>query len=468
MSDRYVDFINSPVGQVLAKNLGLPAPQPLDRYIPGKPLIDGAVLLGSSANNRFTDAIAQTLKAARVTTRAGFDAAVQTSAARAGLEVSTFTATDDDRQRFKGLVFDASGLHDSESLIALHAFFQPVMRRLAPCARVVVVGQAPESCETPRHATAQRALEGFVRALAKEVKKGSTAQLVYGTPGAEAALDSTLRFFLSPKSAYVSGQVARVSDTGIAVPTVDTQTPLAGKIALVTGASRGIGAAIAEVLARDGAHVICLDVPQQEADLLAVANRLNGSSLPLDITAADAPARIAQHCQEVHGGLDVLVHNAGITRDKMLANMKEAQWSLLMNINLSSEERINDALLDGGVLRENGRIICVSSISGIAGNAGQTNYAASKAGVIGLVQSMKAPLMARGITINAVAPGFIETQMTAAIPFAIREAGRRMNAMAQGGQPVDVAEAIAWYANPASSGVTGNVVRVCGQSLIGA
>ena len=119
-------------------------------------------------------------------------------------------------------------------------------------------------------------------------------------------------------------------------------------------------------------------------------------------------------------------------------------------------------------IRANGRVICVSSISGIAGNMGQTNYAVSKAGVIGMVNSMLPILQAKGITINAVAPGFIETQMTAAIPFAIREAGRRMNSMSQGGLPVDVAEAIAWYASPASNAVNGNIVRVCGQSLIGA
>ena len=112
--------------------------------------------------------------------------------------------------------------------------------------------------------------------------------------------------------------------------------------------------------------------------------------------------------------------------------------------------------------------MCVSSISGIAGNMGQTNYALSKAGVVGMVQS-NAPAFARkGITINAVAPGFIETAMTAAIPFAIREAGRRMNSMSQGGLPVDVAEAIGWFASPASAGITGNVVRVCGQSIMGA
>ncbi|MBC7750889.1 MAG: SDR family oxidoreductase, partial [Candidatus Saccharibacteria bacterium] len=142
-------------------------------------------------------------------------------------------------------------------------------------------------------------------------------------------------------------------------------------------------------------------------------------------------------------------------------------WDLVLNINLSSAERINDYLLENEAFNDNARIVCVSSISGIAGNLGQTNYAASKAGVIGLVQSV-APTLKKGITINAVAPGFIETAMTAAIPLQIREAGRRMNSMSQGGQPVDVAEAIAWFSNPASGGLNGNVVRVCGQSLIGA
>jgi len=162
------------------------------------------------------------------------------------------------------------------------------------------------------------------------------------------------------------------------------------------------------------------------------------------------------------------VHNAGITRDKTIANMKEPLWQMVVNVNLSTQERINDALVESGALAAGGRIVCVSSISGIAGNAGQTNYAFSKAGVVGMVQSTAPIFASRGVTINAVAPGFIETQMTAAIPFAMREAGRRMNSMSQGGLPQDVAEAIAWFANPASGGLTGNVVRVCGQSFIGA
>ena len=162
------------------------------------------------------------------------------------------------------------------------------------------------------------------------------------------------------------------------------------------------------------------------------------------------------------------MHNAGVTRDKTLGRMSAELWDMVLGINLIAQERIDDELLARETIRPNGRIVSVSSISGIAGNAGQTNYATSKAGVIGMVQSLAPELRERGITINAVAPGFIETQMTAAMPIATREAGRRMNSMAQGGLPVDVAEAIAWYASPGSAGVTGNVVRVCGQSLLGA
>jgi 3-oxoacyl-[acyl-carrier protein] reductase len=234
---------------------------------------------------------------------------------------------------------------------------------------------------------------------------------------------------------------------------------------LVTGASKGIGAAIAATLGRDGAKVVGLDVPQAEADLRAVVESLGGEALALDITADDAPGRIASHFA---GGVDIVVHNAGVTRDRTIAKMPEDRWAQLMEINLSSEERIDDELLERGLLRPNGRIVCVSSMSGIAGNSGQTNYATSKAGVIGMVEAMAPELAERGVTINAVAPGFIETQMTAAMPIAPREAGRRLSSLAQGGLPVDVAETIAWFASPGSTAVNGNVVRVCGQMMLGA
>ncbi|WP_272496289.1 SDR family oxidoreductase [Nocardioides sp. B-3] len=158
-------------------------------------------------------------------------------------------------------------------------------------------------------------------------------------------------------------------------------------------------------------------------------------------------ARVAHHLATEHGGVDIVVHNAGITRDKKLANMAEDRWSSVIGVNLTAPERITRALLDEKVVNDNGRIIGVASIAGIAGNVGQTNYAASKAGVIGFVDSL-ADDLGRGITINAVAPGFIITAMTAAVPFATREVGQRLNALSRGGLPVDVAEAIAWFASP--------------------
>jgi 3-oxoacyl-[acyl-carrier protein] reductase len=211
-----------------------------------------------------------------------------------------------------------------------------------------------------------------------------------------------------------------------------------------------------------------VDVPAQAADLEEVTGRIGGSSLLADITDDGAPAQIASHLLDHHGGVDVIVHNAGVTRDKTLARMTREQWSTLIDINLRAPQRIDRELFTREAVKPGGRIVGVSSISGIAGNAGQTNYSTSKAGIIGMVQAWASRTGGDGVTINAVAPGFIETRMTEAMPIATREAGRRMNSLAQGGLPVDVAETIAWFASPGSGGVNGNVVRVCGQSLIGA
>ena len=459
MTDQYQAFTQSPIGKFVVKNLGLPSPVVLERFESAQPVVKGAVLVGAAPSSVLSGAIAQVLSNIHADSYVGNNVALQQEAAKVGLNLRPFNAGDKE-SKFKAVVFDASGIQNSEQLNELYKFFNPIARQVATSGRVIVIGTTPETAKTVKQAIAQRALEGFIKSVGKEFKKGITAQV----EGAAANLESTLRFLLSPRSAYVSGQVIRVSKADVV--DVDWAKPLAGKTALVTGASRGIGEAIAHVLARDGAHVICLDVPQQQADLDRVAADIGGSTLAIDITAADAGEKIKAAAAK-QGGLDIIVHNAGITRDKTLANMKPELWDLVININLSAAERVNDYLLENDGLNANGRIVCVSSISGIAGNLGQTNYAASKAGVIGLVK-FTAPILKNGITINAVAPGFIETQMTAAIPFAIREAGRRMNSMQQGGLPVDVAETIAWFASTASTGVNGNVVRVCGQSLLGA
>ena len=444
MSDRYQGFTQSPIGKLAVKNLGLPSPTRLERYTEGSPLVDGTVLVGGSG--RLAESLAGLLDTVGI--------------------ASTPTAGAEDR--FKGLVFDATGLTRSSDLGALRDFFAPVMRSLETNPRVVVLGTPPELLSGAER-VAQRALEGFTRSLGKEIGRGGTVQLVYVAEGAEAAATSTLAFLLSPKSAYVSGQVVRIGVHGSPkVPEVTDQLrPLTGKVALVTGASRGIGEQIARVLHRDGATVVGVDVPQAASELQSLMKELDGDWLTLDITGKDAPQRIAHHLKEKHGGVDVVVHNAGITRDKKLANMAEDRWDSVIAVNLTAPELITRELLDQGVVNKGGSIVGVASIAGIAGNVGQTNYAVSKAGVIGLVDSL-ADELKDGITINAVAPGFIITAMTAAVPFATREVGQRLNAMAQGGLPVDVAETIAWYAHPASSAVNGNVVRVCGQMMLGA
>lgn len=433
MADRYLSFTGTAPGRFLTRRLGLPQPAPLRRRSERVTSLDGPLLhltAGKSA-----------LDLAPVLARTGLTAGSRQPAA---------------------VVLDATGVRDVETLGEVHAALHPVVRSVAVSGRVVVLGARPDPADH-HQAAAQQALEGFTRSLGKEIGRGRTVNLVRLTDAA--AAESTLRFLLSPGSAYVSGQVIGVGAGEVTAPG-DWRRPLTGRTALVTGAARGIGAAVAETLARDGARIVVLDVPAAEADARAVAERLGGTALALDITAADAGERIADALPD---GLDVLIHNAGITRDRRLVNMPAERWSPVLEVNLGSVLRTTDALLARGTLRPGGRIVATASIAGLAGNAGQTNYGASKAGIVGLVRSLAPRALAEhGVTVNAVAPGFIETKMTAAIPLFIREAGRRMNSLAQGGLPADVAETTTWLAHPASGTVNGQIVRVCGQSLLGA
>ncbi|SOE00230.1 3-oxoacyl-ACP reductase [Blastococcus haudaquaticus] len=451
MSDWYRDFANSGFGTTLVKQLGLPRPAVLRRFEPGQPLLPGPAIIGSAGEGRLREALTELLRAEGVHVQS---------------PVTADGATDGEKPA--AVILDATGLRTPGDLASAHDFLSPAVKRLRATGRVLILADPPSDADSPAQAAARQALDGLVRSMAKELRGGSTANLVHVPEGAEASIASPVRFFLSGRSAYVDGQVMSVSPAELPKADDDEQL-LAGKVAVVTGAARGIGAAIAKVMARDGAHVVAVDIPAAGDKLAEVANEIGGTALQLDITAADAPQRLIEHLRERHGGVDVVVHNAGITRDKLLVNMDAARWNSVMAVNLQAQLDITQALLDTeGALKPNARVVCVSSQSGIAGNRGQTNYAASKAGVIGMVRAWAPQFAERGATINAVAPGFIVTEMTAKMPFGTREVGSRINSLQQGGLPVDVAETIAWLSQPGSGGVNGQTVRVCGQSMLGA
>jgi len=458
----------------LIKTLGLPVPTParLSRERGpwcARPLDDAPVVVAAAPGGQLGAAIAQTLVQAGAMPQLATPELAPAFGAPSEAYGRPLRILDPaalpDAARFHAIVFDATGCAVPSDLRSLYDAFHPFVRKLRGNGRIVVLGR-PATGEDPATDATRTALEGFVRSLAKEVGRfGSTAHLLRVGIGAEAGLEGPLRFLLSRRSAFVSGQVLEImASASEAAPWVRS---LAGKVALVTGAARGIGAATARRLALEGAHVVCLDRPADGQLASTLAREIHGTTLLSDVAAPEAAATIANTLQETFGGVDIVVHNAGITRDKSLAHMKEDAWDLTLGINLGAVVAITDALL-AGTLRDRGRIVLLSSVTGIAGNRGQTNYSASKAGLLGYARSLDARLRPRGITVNAIAPGFIETRLTAAIPLAMREAARRLSNLGQGGLPEDVADAITFLATPHAYGVHAQVIRVCGGALLGA
>ncbi len=446
MTDKYTRFVSHGLGKDIAKRLGLPQPVALRRHEPGRPLIEGPVLVQGSTGG--ADDLAAALLAWNLDVRRH---AIPKEKLGAIILVLDELAHPGDLE--KPVLTAATSLRD-----------------LAPNARVITVSRTADSATEPAAAAARQGVDGLLRSLAKELRAGATGNGILLADGARPTSPATLgalRFFLSGRSAFVDGQFLTVSSGAGQLPD-DVDKPLAGKVAVVTGAARGIGAAIARTLYRDGATLILVDIPAAGDHLAEVANEVHGTALQLDISHSDAGQRIIDHAAARHGRLDIMVHNAGITRDKLLANMDASRWNSVIAVNIAAQLRINQALLASEHFGDAPRIVSVASTSGIAGNRGQTNYAASKAGVIGMVRATAALIGERGGSINAVAPGFIETEMTARIPFATREVARRLNSLQQGGQPGDVAEAIAFLASDAAGGISGEVLRVCGQNLVGA
>lgn len=446
MTDTYAQFVNQGLGRNVARKLGLPQPAVLRRYQPGQPLITGPVVV--QGDSPAADKLAAELLS--------WDLDVRRHAVP--------------REKLGAIILVLDEVERPEDLEKPVLAAAGSLRDLGPGARVLTVSRPASEAGSPATAAARQGVDGFLRSLAKELRAGATGNGILLRTGVQSTSPSALaavRFFLSGRSAFVDGQFLTVSSTAGVLPD-DFESPLAGKVAVVTGAARGIGAQIARTLHRDGATLVLVDLPAAGDHLAAVANEVKGTALQLDISREDAGQRIMEHAVQRHGQLEIMVHNAGITRDKLLANMDHARWSSVININIAAQLRINEALLASEHFGPAPRIVSVASTSGIAGNRGQTNYAASKGGVMGMVRATAPLLAASGGTINAVAPGFIETEMTERIPFALREIARRANSLQQGGKPSDVAETIAFLASDAAGGINGEVLRVCGQNMVGA
>jgi len=445
MADKYMELVNSGATKKLAKLLGLPRPPRLRRYAPESPLLPGPLLvLGASTH-------AQELSDVLVSW---------------GLDVRRHDAGD---AKLGGILLLLDEMDHPQSLSPVMLSAGRALRQLLPGARVVSISRPAKAQDAPAIAAVRQGIDGAIRSLGREMRGGSTANGIVleesTTPVSPSAL-AALHFFFSGRSAYIDGQFLTVRTEDGALP-ADFAQPLAGKVAVVTGAARGIGAAIARTLARDGAQVVIVDMPQAGDSLAKVANTIGATTLQLDVTAPDAAQQIMDHAIGRHGSLDIVVHNAGITRDKLLANMDAGRWDSVIAVNIASQLRMNEAFLAAKL--PNLRIVSLASTSGIAGNRGQTNYAASKGGVIGMVRSSAKLFAEQGGSVAAVAPGFIETEMTAKIPLGTRTVARMvLPSLMQGGLPEDVAEAISFLGSDAAAGLNGQVLRVCGQSLVGA
>ncbi len=475
----------------LLSGAGLPLPTPLKRLKKGwpeRPLEHKTVTVGGHGELHKT--LAQILPAAGASIHALVGSAEADTYKEHGMgwarqveELSGDYAHE--KYRTDVLVYDATGLKTIAELDQVYEFLRLYVRRInrngrvlllarpAPAALTAIAPAAPETTQRAyglQEATLSQALVGLSKSLAKETGgKGTTVNLLYIEAGAEDRLEGALRFLLSPTAAFITAQPLLVSKvTKHEVEEMPHSRVLEGRTVLLTGAARGIGAVTAEVLHREGAKLILLDRPEDRDALARVAVDTNAEMLLQDISAADAGDNIVRFIKEKYNGkLDSVIHNAGVTRDKTMGKMDQARWQQALNINLRCVVEITEKLVDS-VLQPGGRILCTSSIAGIAGNFGQTNYGAAKAGLIGFVQAAAAPLAAKGIAINAVAPGFIETRMTEAIPFTTREAGRRLSALAQGGLPEDVGQAATFLSSDAANGITGQVLRICGGNFLGA
>jgi 3-oxoacyl-[acyl-carrier protein] reductase len=447
MSDFLLSLSRSAVAQRVVKQAGLPIPLPpiLNRL--SSPWVHGTLegkniaLRGLDSNGVFYTSLLRILSDSRA-------------------KVS------DSSSKLSGMLIDASGLKTPQALRELYLDVRECVGGLLSGAHVLLVTRRHSPLTPPVVAGTQEALRGFTRSLAKELgPRGVTVNQVAADEGV--ALGGIVRFLMSDHSSFISGQVLEAR--GGSRFEAKFERLLDGKVILVTGAAHGIGAAIARRAAAEGAKVLLLDKPQEMTALEALAREVHGIMIPVDLMKDEALPLTLKKLREfapVHG----VVHNAGITRDRSLFNMRVDAWDSVIGLNLNVPIAMTELMLSQDhdyVCAKDASFVFLSSVGGIAGNPGQTNYASSKAGLIGYAES-RAELAATVSTrFNCVAPGFIETRMTKAMPMAVREVARRFNSLKQAGEPDDVAQAVVFLLSEASLGLNGETLRVCGQNLIG-
>lgn len=453
LADFLLDIGRNPFARRMVQNLKLPIPLPVPLRRATAPwnakeLQGRRVVVGAARGARYAPGLRQVVT-------------------QAGGRLVPFGASDE----IDALLFDASSLTHPSELKYLYEFLHPRLKQLAACGRILVLGPNAKSSARPLEAVVAKALTGFAKSLGRELgATGATCQvLLVDKKVAQAELGGCIRFFLSDRAAYMSGQAIHLKPAPEA-QNAALELPLKGKTALVTGAAQGIGEAICRRFAAEGAKVIGLDTDQSA--LTSVMKEIGGLPMVADLRSREVASRVAQTLGSELGHVDILVNNAGVVRDKTLAKMPKDFWDEVLTVNLEAPIELTDTLVNGDdellkLLNNGGRVMMFASVSGLVGNIGQTNYAAAKAGVLAYAQALAERVARRRITVNAIVPGFVETRMTSRMPASIREMARRLNALAQGGQPADVAEIAVFLASAAAAGINGEALRICGLSLLG-
>ena len=346
--------------------------------------------------------------------------------------------------------------------------------------RVIFVLPSPSraQCHNPSVQVARAAIQGFMRSLSKELgRKGTTVHVLDENGATPDEVAGVVAYFAGPRSAYLDAVALTLTGSGGGVPTAyqpgvgAERETLAGKVAVVTGGGRGIGAAICEQLAREGAAVMVNDLAQGESAAARVLARLRDQGHKVAFCAADVATpegaqKLADATKAAFGHADIIVNNAGITRDRTIKKMDFERWQLAVRVNLIAQLYVTEALLP--IMRDGGRIVNLSSVAGIAGNFGQTNYSAAKAGVVGFTANAAERLRERNIAVNAMAPGFIRTRLTDRMPFINREMAKQLTALIQAGEPSDMADVVVFLAGPDGGAVNGCVIRADGGMAVGA